>query len=406
MKSQQAQFVYEARTSTGTVHAGTLTARSREEATRQLIARNLFVTRISVRNPARSARRSTAISVSHTDVAWFINQLSVMVDTGIPLSEALGGLACQARNRRLRSLLDSLSTEVASGTSLSDAMRHWPRAFGPGLVAIVRAAEETGTMGRCLNNAAEDLMRQVVMTRKLRAAMTYPILMLLLCGGVIAALLCFVLPRFVELFSNNNQALPLPTRFLIGISEHLSVHWPRWVIFSATAAAISWIVMETTVGKRARDTAILSMPVISKVFHSLYQARSFRSFSMMIGTGVPMLQAVSIVRGVVPNLVYEQLWNDVAETARRGDHMADAFARCHAVSPHIAQMISSGERSGRLAMVFERLATYAESEHESVLRALIQMIEPCMILILGALVGGIAAALMLPLFQASQVVAS
>tara|TARA_R110000744_G_scaffold167236_3_gene284594 strand:+ start:6439 stop:7644 length:1206 start_codon:yes stop_codon:yes gene_type:complete len=400
----KARYVYESKTRDGTFQSGSIESRSREEAAQTLQQQGLFVTRLGTEQPMR--RKSTSPRAKRSDVTWFISQLAIMIETGMPISDALSSLAGKSKNTSMQRVLKHIASEVDHGKPLSQALNHAPSRFDPGLIALVCAGEESGKLGTILTKAHEYMSQEMLLMKRFKSAMAYPIIMVVICISVVLMLMLFVLPRFTALFEGKGADLPLPTKLLMGTSDHLMTHWFWWLLaVSATMIGFS-VWFSTIVGSSIRDRALISMPVFGKTLNTLYQARAFRGFAVMLDSGVSIMQAVEITAGIVSNTVHKELWIEVGKRARNGDRMSGAFTDCRAIPDHVSQMIESGDQSGRLGFVFHRLATYLESDYELSIKSLIQIIEPVMIAVMGIIVGFIAAALMLPLFQAGGVMSS
>ncbi len=397
-------YAYEARTSDGRMTSGMLTARSLEAAGRTLSDQNLFVLRLAPDTQGKTeAGRAHA---TRDEVAWCMAQLAVMVETGLRLSESLSCLAQQARTPRLRRLLSSTSDSVSQGRPLSEAMGDHPRSFPGSLIAMIRAAECSGSMTAVLQRSSAHMMLDRQTIRRVRAAMLYPLFMLALCVGVTLFLLIAILPRFAEIFASQGAILPLPTRALIATSNHSMQHWPLWIGICAAACFAITLWARTPTGRDRIDGIAMRTPLLSRVLSAYGMARAFRTMAVLLNAGVPVLDAVRITQDAVSAGHHRRLWRDVHEQISHGGRFAAPMLESPLIPPHIAQMIDSGDRSGKLGFVFNRLADFLESEHEQAVKSATQFIEPLMILCMGGLVGFVAASLMLPLFQAGQAMAS
>ncbi len=396
------KFAYEARNESGELVSGFVSAESVELAGRLLSDRNLFVVRMGT-DRANAPRVKEHGRASRADVAWCMSQLSVMMETGMLLSEALQCLSRQVSDPKLRRLLQDVSKSLQEGRSLSQAMDLHPRSFPPTLRALIRASEMSGSLSKVLRRSTDYLMNDLRAIKQIRGAMMYPLFMFLMCIGVTIFLLTVILQKFVEVFETRGAALPGPTLVLMAISDNLVNHWVGWVLgtIAAVTAVVVWT--RTAAGKRHLDHLALATPVVSNLFNALYQSRTFQTIAILLEYNVPLPDTVAIAREVVSNSLYQDLWKRVDEHIRRGDKMSTPLLDCPFVSEPVALMIDAGERSGQLALVFARLGEFLEDEYNRTLKTSVQFIEPCMILFLGTLVGFIAAALMLPLFQASQI---
>jgi type IV pilus assembly protein PilC len=217
------------------------------------------------------------------------------------------------------------------------------------------------------------------------------------------ALMAFVLPRFAKVYEMRSATLPKPTRLLLGMSDFFTHQYLYYgpVVFVLGAALIIWL--RKPAGKRAFDWLRLHFPIIRTMYQQLYITRAARTMATLLASGVNLLDIISICRGVTPNVYYEKLWNEMEQFVRDGKQISEAVFACPYVSRHIASMIASGERSGRLADVMERIAGFSEEQLENAVKKTTAYIEPVMIIFMGLVVGGVAMALLLPIFSMSKV---
>jgi type II secretory pathway component PulF len=395
------RFKYEARDEGGGVVAGAVIARDREEAGKLLEQRNLFVTRLQT--PRTLTLAKARPGASKDEVAWTLWQMATMVDAGMGLSESLDCLARQATKPRLRALLTDVSSGVRDGQALSVAMERHPRVFPASLIAMTRASELSGTLGRILRQASAYLLKDAQVLARIRAAVAYPVFMLLMCGVVLLILLTFVLPRFAEVFARHGKALPLPTRMLMGLSDSLIHGWPYLITAVVVISVAGWWWGRTASGRRRLDLLWISCPGLRQVFNALHQSRAFRTLAVLLETHVPLTDALGVIREVVPNVWYQELWGEMREQVRVGEPLAPALQSSPFIEEAVAQMVSVGDKTGKLDAAFSHLSEYMEERFNRSIGAATQMIEPLMILIMGGLVGFVAVSLLLPLFQAARV---
>jgi type IV pilus assembly protein PilC len=397
-------FHYEARNANGQLVGGTISADSVEQASDMLGDQELYITRLAVERTRsrRTVSRFRAARASRTQIAWLMSQLSIMVEAGIPLSEALHITTRQVSKPNLRALLEDVCKSVDEGVPLSDAMGKHPGSFPPSLIAMIRASELNGTLSQMMKRSSQYLHNDVQTMRRIRGVLIYPAFMILLSVGVVLVLLTFVLPRFAAIFVARGAALPVPTRILMAMSNHLINYWFEWAAGTIVICAVTVIWLHTSIGRYYRDVLLLTIPVFSKILHGLYQARAFRTIALLVKGGVPIMDVITIAQTITPNALYQKLWSDVEQQVRDGSNLSAPLYQSKLISESVAQMFEAGERSAQLSQVLSCLADYTEEEYNQTLKAAMQLIEPCMILFIGGLVGFIAAALMLPLFRASQ----
>lgn len=402
-----ATFAYEARDAEGLVDAGVLTAPSLDDAARSL--RREGKTIISVReeggNAAAGRRRRGRRRIGLRDVILMTNQLGVMVDTGVTLSEALDAIAMQARNPAMEGLVDAISTQVKGGVEFSTALEQHPKVFGRLYVAMMKASEASGTMATMLQRLAEYLEQEQDLRRKIRGAMLYPVGMLVFSLLVVAAMIVFVLPRFQRIYEGRHAVLPLPTRALLGISSAVVDNWAYLLPAAVLAGVGLYLYLRSDSGRRLVDRARIRLPILGSMYRKAYMARSLRTMATMVGTGVSMLEGLEITARVAGNCDYRDVWLNVLGGVTEGGHLADELRGSDLIPPGVTQMIAAGERSGRLADVMNRVAKFCEDDLSAAIKVVTGVIEPLMIVFVGALVGSIALAMLLPIFTMSKVVA-
>lgn len=401
------QFAYEARNDAGEIVSGLVSAPSVGQAGRLLAERSLFVVRLAEDEdtPQRVGRSRGLRGASREQVAWLITQLSVMLETGMLLSDSLECLTRQVSDPRLRRVLEGLTRSVMEGQPLSQAMAEYPRTFQPSLVSLIRASELSGTMGPVMRRSAEYLLAEHRAVKNAKGALLYPAFMMLLCVAVTIFLLAVILPRFAEVFASREATLPLPTRMLMAMSDAFLQHIYALGVGTAGLVVGGAYLWRTAWGRHTRDTLLLKLPVLGKVFKALYLSRMFRTLEMLTNAGVPLTDTVVILRDSVPNTHYQRMWEDVGERIVQGESIADPLLESPLVPEQVGQMVSCGDVSGKLGVVSGRLADHLENEYAESVKTATQFIEPCMILAMGLFIGVIAASLMLPLFKSSSLVA-
>ncbi len=352
-----------------------------------------------------TAKPVNTSKIKRDDIILLINQLAVMLDTGVPISEAISGIAERTEDPKFRAILEDVTDHVESGNPLSSALAKYPRAFPPVMIALLRASEASGTMSSMLNRIATYLTKEYHTARQVRGALIYPAFMILMCISVTVFLLTVVLPRFAEIYAKRGAALPAPTQFLMTASDLMIGYWPVWVVGTTVLGIGVFYWQRTAFGRGQIDWLKLHSPVFANLFNKLYLTRACQTIGTMIATGVSLLETIAIVRDVTHNVYYEQLWDRVDEQLRQGMPLSDTLYESPLIPDHIAQMVESGEKSGRLSQVFNRVAEFSEQELDQAVKTATQFIEPAMILTMGLIIGFVAVALLIPMFTMGKVVA-
>ena len=394
-------YTYQVRDDSGQLRTGTIRARNADEAHDSLRDQGKEVVGLSPA-PTLAAGQKRPKKVRQDDIIFFANQLAVMVDAGVPLSESLDSIAESTEHTGLKALIVDLSDQVKGGFEFSTALQRHVKVFGELFVSLVRASEISGTMGPMLQRAST-YMSQARDTRKqVKGALIYPVSMLVFCVLVVVGLLVFILPRFESIYSGKGKLLPLPTRILMSASRGIIEYWPFIVV--GLAGAITGIVMygRTDAGRRTRDWILIKMPVLGPMSRKAALARSLRTMSTMVTTGVSMLEGLEITARVAGNIFYSEIWSGLARRVREGSTLAQHLFETPLIPRPIAQMIDAGERTGQLGHVMDRVSTFCEDDLKIAIKAVTSMIEPIMIIVMGVIVGGVAMALLLPIFKMSK----
>lgn len=405
-----ARYSYQARDGAGEAMSGVIQAASMEEAGSLLRAEGKFIIKLA---PAREVETTTEDSVEskakrvkREEVISFAHQLAVMIDTGVPIVEALTCISDNATSPAFKAVIADVAAHVQSGGDLSGALKRYPKVFPTIMISLIKASEMSGTMGPMLERISAYLAKEQATYRKARNAMMYPMFMLVMAIGVTIFLLTFVLPRFAGIYEARQAALPAPTQLLLTTSALLVNHWIWWVVGAITTVVGLVIFSRTATGQRVIDYAKIHSPIIGRLFQKLYITRATRTMGTMINSGVSVLDMVSIVRQVTDNIFFRDLWDEVDERLRQGSQLSEPLFASPLIPRSISQMIFSGERSGRLGRVMEKIAAYTEDEFDDAVKTTTQFIEPLMIGIMGGIIGFVAISLLLPIFSVSTVVAS
>ncbi|MEI7835577.1 MAG: type II secretion system F family protein [Planctomycetota bacterium] len=343
--------------------------------------------------------------VKREDVIFFATQLAVMVDTGVPLTDALGAIGSQSPNLGLRALAKELAEDVRGGVEFSVALEKYPAIFNNLFVALVKASEASGTMGRMLQRVSEYLEEEHKIRKKVVGAMMYPLCMLGFCVLVVVGILVFIMPRFEKIYSSKGSALPLPTQVLMTVSHALTNYWYAVLGGVVAASVAGYWYLRTPAGRIMMDQLRINMPLLGKMYRKACLARSLRTMATMTTSGVPVLEGLEITARVAGNYAYSKMWRNMSDGVREGQSLAGQLFQERLVPATISQMIDAGERTGRMSLVMDRVAKFCEDDLRNSIESLTSLIEPAMIIIMGGVIGGIAMALLLPVFSISKVMA-
>ena len=401
-------FAYTARDSAGAAASGTLIADSLQDVHRMLRADGKYPTGVQLASEAAGPTGSVGargIKISRADLIQISTQLSIMVETGVQITEALECIATQAEKPNVARLAADLNRQVQSGSDLSSALARHPRSFPRLFVALIAASEKSGMLSRLLNRATEYVRSEADTIRRVRGALTYPAIMLGFAMTTTIFLLTFVLPKFTAIYASKGAALPAPTRILMAVSSFVITQYPWLIAGALLLAAGIYALLRTEPGRRVFDQLQLRVPLLGSMFRKLHLARGLRMIGTMAGAGVNLIDCVQAAHDLCPNSLYRDLWDEAREQIETGRQLSEPMLKSPLVPRSIAQMIRVGEKSGRLGSVMEQVAGYAEIELTERIAELTRYIEPIMISVMGLIIGSVAMALMLPIFTISKVIA-
>ncbi len=402
-------YKYEIQDSTGSVTTGMLEAGSLSEATGQLRHFGGYLLNVTPAGGAKSAIdriRGFRIELGPglKDVQGFTKQLAVMIKAGINIRNAIGGIAEQVENPRFKKIIEQVKRDVEAGQPFSEALAKHPKVFSQLYVNMVRASELSGNFGHMLERISGYLAQQVETRNMVRGAMVYPAIIAVMAIGTTIFLLTFVLPKFSTLFQGKEALLPTPTKMLLAISAFLRSFW--YLVIGTVAAAVAAFVycIRTPVGKEAWDRFKLRMPLFRKMLRALYITRGMHTMGELISAGVPMPETIKITADISGNVVYRRLWESVHTSVMQGEKIAQPLFKQATLPRSVVQMIASGEESGKLGEVLRDVAEYYAAELKNTIKAMAAMLEPLMIMVMGAVVGFIAMSIILPIFKMSALV--
>ncbi|RMD62113.1 MAG: type II secretion system F family protein [Planctomycetota bacterium] len=407
MAERTLTFSYTARDAAGGRRSGEVEALSEQEAIRLLRKEGLIVTDIRLGKAPLDAEavllKQAARRVKRDEVIDFSAQLSVMLDTGVPLADALHAYVAQTKSTHLKRIVELVTDRITSGVSFSGAIRQFPRVFPQIMVSLIQASEATGTLGSMLGRVSEHMGRERKTIKQIRGALTYPLFMVTMALGVSVFLITWVLPKFAKIYESRSAALPMPTQIVLGISTFVGEHGVALALGAAGLVTALAFFRRSEKGRATIDRLKIKAPIVGPIFTNFYLSRAASTLSELLGAGVSLPDALEIVAGVTDNTHWRRMWRDIDESIREGKTMSDVVMQSSLMPPSVAQIIAAGERTGKLPKVLDRVARIAQEEMDQAIKTGTQLIEPVMIVVMGALIGGIAIALLLPIFSISQI---
>lgn len=387
-------FEYTARTASGEETMGTVDAASREAVVQQLRRNRMVVVR--VREKKKAARGK---GIPTRDIVIFTRQFATMINSGLPLVQALDILAKQSENKSLSEVTQQVVYDVESGNTLADALSKHPRAFSQLYVNMVAAGEAGGILDTILLRLAEFLEKNDLIVRKVKGAMIYPAVIFTVAGIAIVVLLVFVIPTFQNMFASVGLELPLPTRIVIMLSQILQGFW--WAMILGVGALV-WAIRQyykTSGGQLVIDKLMLNLPVLGDLLRKSAVSRFTRTLGTLLSSGVSILEGLEITARTAGNRVIHDAVMAARGSIAGGETIAAPLEESGVFPPMVTSMIAVGEATGGLDEMLAKIADFYDDEVDAAVGALLSLMEPVMIVFLGAVVGGMIVAMYLPIFD-------
>ena len=407
-------FQYEAMDHTGKEVKDTIDASTQEEAQQLIRQKGFFVTKIAERTKGkdkkgpgrakkavgrRTKKSFTIGKLSAKQLCTFTRQLSTLQDAGLPILRSLKILEGQCKPGVLKNSLGDVIEDIESGSTLSEAMAKHPKAFDRLYCNMVKAGEAGGALEAILQRLADFKEKAQTLKRRIKGAMVYPIVVILVACGIVGFILYFIIPKFEAIFKDFGVDLPQMTQFLIKAS-HVVVN-KFWIVVLVPICV--WIIIKllyrNRTGAYILDRIWLMVPVMGAIIEKSTVARTMRTLGTLVQSGVPILESLSIVRDTAGNAVFERAFTRIYESIREGETIAQPLKESRVVDDIVVNMIDVGEETGDLDTMLNKIADNYDEEVEVLVESLVSLLEPIMILILGGIIGFIVIALFLPLIQ-------
>lgn len=350
----------------------------------------------------RSIGRSATLA--STDLALLTRQFATLLVAGLPLVEALGVLVDQAEKKPIKALLADIREQVRGGKALSAVLETYEKDFSPIYVHMVRAGESSGALDQILFRLTEFLEKQLALRNKVTNAMLYPLIMLVIGSGILFFLITFVVPKITMVFAQQKQALPWPTVALMSISQFFADYWMVLVGVLLGGLYMARRFIRTGAGRMMADRMILRLPLIGDVARMVSISRLTSTLATMLISGVQLLDAMDVSKRVMNNRVLEETVEAARQNIREGETIADPLKRSGEFPALVTHMIAVGEKSGEMEEMLRRVSQIYDGEVERVIARLTSLMEPVMILVMGAVVLFIVVAILLPIFEMGQMV--
>ena len=392
-------YSYTFRDASGGIQKGTADADSEEILRKRFEEQGFTITELTMIK-ARSPKQRSYGKVKLTNLSVFCRQFSTMVDAGVSLVRCLDVLGHQTQDPKLKKIIADIGSRVESGESLSRAMQRHPRTFSNLFIGLIRAGEVGGVLEESLQRLSHFLEKDVELRRKVKSAMTYPVLVAILAAGIVTFIVVWFIPQWAAILTDlglKAEDLPVPTKMLIDLANIVSKQGWMVVLAIIFIVVAYKLFVSTRFGRRVADRVKLKIPVFGKLHHKICLARFSRTMGTLLTSGVPILQAMETVSSTVGNTIMSDALMEARARIREGDRIGDPLEASKLFPPMVVHMIGVGEESGSLDYMLQKIADFYEAEVEAALASLTAAIEPIMIVSLGFIVGFIVISCFLPL---------
>ncbi len=392
------RFDYKAKEKkTGKLVKGSIQAENEQTAGRLLIEQGYIPETISDEGTGILGKQSR---VSNKDRITFTRQLATLIGAGLPLATSLRTVAEQTQGKGMKIIVEEILTSVESGKTLHESFSRYPDVFNGVYLALIQAGETSGTLDLALKRLADQEEKDAAMMSKIRGALVYPAIILVVIIAVLAFMMIMVVPHVKDLYADMNQDLPALTKILTAISDFFGNFW--WLVIMVVGgivAGVVYAVKHTPTGRKVMDTFKISVPIFGGLFRKLYVSRFARTCEMMLATGVPMLDSVRISINAVNNVVVEEEYDKAIDIIKGGKPLSEAFRDREYMLPLVPQMASIGEESGKIDEMLGKAAQVYETELDEQINNISTMIEPILMVIMAALIGVVVGGTLLPIYS-------
>ena len=400
-------FRYAAKERNGKPISGATEAQDQKALIEALRKQDLII--ISIKEEKKKEKGSGFFSkfggkIKLGELVLFSRQMATMIDSGIPLVQALEIIGEQVENRAFRLIILEVKKDVAAGMGFNDALGKHPRAFSALFVNMVRAGESSGSLDAIMERLASYLEKTDSLLRKVRSAMIYPGVVSLMAMIITLVLMMKVVPVFKNIFADFGSKLPMPTLILVSISDFLVKNFLWWAMIVTAAVVMAGRFLKTPKGKYLFDGFKLSVPVFGIIMRKVAVSKFSRTLSTLVKSGVPILSALEIVGKTADNKVIEAAVERVRASIREGENITTPLMRSKVFPPLVVRMISVGEQTGELEKMLTKIADFYDDQVDAAVSGITSLIEPLIIAFLGIVIGGIVICMFMPIFQLSTVI--
>ncbi|MEE8131750.1 MAG: type II secretion system F family protein [Candidatus Paceibacterota bacterium] len=401
-----AKFKYQARTKEGELQTGFVEAVSREIALNTLTGHELFILSLESAEKIHWYHRFLKFfeRAKIKDLMIFTRQFATLLESKVPIGTSLRSLYKQTKNPTLKEIISELSSDIDAGLALSQALERQSHIFSNFYISMIRSAEITGRLEESMIFLADYLEKDVIWRFRLKNALIYPIIVIILFLVVAGIMITFVFPQLGPIFQESDVSLPLITKFFLGTGNFIISWW--WVVILILFLFIFILIdyFRSPEGKALADELVIRLPIFGNLFKKIYVVRFTESASVLVKGGVPIAQSLEITSHTVGNVIYRDILHEVGEGVRRGELLSNLLSQNeYYFPPLVSQMVAIGENTGRLDETLSKISSFYTREVNDTLDNLLELIQPAIIIIVGIFVGLLFAAVLIPIYNLMQV---
>ncbi|MFA5106779.1 MAG: type II secretion system F family protein [Patescibacteria group bacterium] len=399
-------FDYRAKDYQGNTVSGVIEAPTENVAAELLTERRYIILNLAPRRKAVLFQSSLGFlnRVPMREVVIFSRQLAVMINTAVPIVQALRILVKQTKTVAFKIIISEIADEVDGGAKLSTALSRYPQVYSEFFVHMIRSGETTGKLDETLNYLADQLEKDYDLNSRIKGAMIYPAFILTAIVGVGVVMMIYVIPKLTSVLEDSGTKLPWSTKLMINMSKFLKQDWWLLILILIGLGFLYRVITRTSAGRRQLDAMKIRMPIFGNLFQKIYLTRFTRSIATLIMGGIPLSRTLEIVADIVGNSVYKELTLDTIAVIEDGSSIATLFAKSRDVPPMLTQMMTVGEQTGKLDVILSKLSDFYSKEVDNLIRNLVSLMEPVIMLLLAVGVAVLVMAILLPMYNLSSAI--
>lgn len=399
------KFVFRAKTKQGEIKEGNIEAANRDAAVSILQKNGLFPIRVEAEAETGKITKTLLKyydRVTEKEMVVFFRQFAILIEARVPIVSALSAIGEQSTNKYFRKVIQEIINDIDDGLPLSDGFSRHKDIFSPLCINIIKAGEASGNLKKSVDYVADNIEKNYILTSRIRGAMMYPMIVLVLFFIVGFITVSFILPKLTEVIVSLGVEIPWYTKIVIAVGQFMGKYW--WAVAIAISGFVGGLFyyLRTPDGKKEWDQIKIKIPIVGKIFCGIYIARFAENLSVLLAGGIPIIRALAIVSTVINNSVFEAIFLRTAEQVKVGGNMSDVLRKSYLIPPVVSHMVKIGEESGQIDAVLKHIAKFYDQETEMATKNISTIIEPVLMILIGLAVGFMAVSVLLPIYNVAN----